>query len=199
MKADGSDTQIVLDQSVGNLVVYGNWMYFLNHSENQRIYKAKVDGSELTKVSETEGIFAFSLDDEWLVYANGQGQTMVKVKLDGSEEQVVSAYSSTFLTTYEGWIYYGDDNTNVALSKVKLDGTENQKLITNFASHVHIVEDSIYYFDGVEDAIMRMDVDGSNITKISERGDFGWFHSIDDKLYYLDNHLFEWFEISIRP
>lgn len=199
MKADGSDTQIVLDQSVGNLVVYGNWMYFLNHSENQRIYKAKVDGTELTKVSETEGIFAFSLDEDWLVYANGQGQTMVKVKLDGSEEQVVSAYSSTFLTTYEGWIYYGDDNTNVALSKVKLDGTENQKLITNFASHVHIYQNNIYYFDGVEDAIMRMDINGSNIIKISDKGDFGWFHIINDKLYYIDNSIFEWFEISIRP
>jgi hypothetical protein len=62
MKSDGSDTQIVLDSSVGNLLIYGNWMYFLNHSENQRIYKAKVDGTELTQVSETEGIFSFSLD-----------------------------------------------------------------------------------------------------------------------------------------
>ncbi|MDP2814932.1 MAG: DUF5050 domain-containing protein [Erysipelotrichaceae bacterium] len=198
MKSDGSDTQIVLDQSVGNLIIVGNWMYFLNYNENQRIYKAKIDGSELTSISETEGIFAFSLDEEWLVYANGQGQTMVKVKLDGSEEQVITAYSSTFLMTHEGWIYYGDDNTNVALSKVKLDGSENQKLITNFASHVHIVQDHIYYFDGVEDAIMRMDVNGGNITKISEKGDFGWFHSIHDKLYYLDNRLFEWFEMDLR-
>ena len=198
MKSDGSDAQIVLDQSVGNLIVFGNWMYFLNHNENQRIYKAKVDGTEITKVSETEGIFSFSLDGEWLVYANGQGQTMVKVRLDGSEEQIITSYSSTFLTTHEGWIYYGDDNTKVALSRVKLDGTENQKLITNFASHVHIYQDSIYYFDGVEDAIMRMDLDGSNITRISEKGDFGWFHSIDDKLFYIDNNLFEWFAMDLR-
>ncbi len=197
MRADGSEPQIVLDQSVGNLVVYGNWMYFLNHNDNQRIYRAKVDGSELSAVSKMEGIFSFSLEGEWLVYANGQGQTMVKVKLDGSDEQVVTSTSSTYLTSDNGWIYYGDDNTNVALSKVKLDGSENQNLISHLASHVHIHQDHIYYFDGVEEAIMKMDVNGQNITKISKKGDFGWIHVIDDKLYFYDNNLFEWFEMDL--
>jgi hypothetical protein len=197
MRADGSEPQIVLDQSVGNLVIFGNWMYFLNHNDNQRIYKAKVDGSELTKISDSEGLFSFSLEGEWLVYASSQGQTMVKVKLDGSDEQVVTSTSSTYLTSDNGWIYYGDDNTRIALSKVRMDGSENQNLISHLASHVHIHQDRIYYFDGVEEAIMMMDVNGQNITKISKKGDFGWIHVIDDKLYFYDNNLFEWFEMDL--
>lgn len=197
MRSDGSETQIVLDQSVGSLMIKGNWMYFISNSDNSRVYRAKVDGSELMKISETEGIFSISLDGDWLVYANGQGQTMVKVKLDGSEEQVVTSFSSTYLTTDNGWIYYGDDNTRVALSKVKVDGSENQKLISHLASHVHIHQDHIYYFDGVEEAIMKMDVNGQNITKISKKGDFGWIHVIDEKLYFYDNNLFEWFEMDL--
>lgn len=197
MRADGSEPQIVLDQSVGNLVIFGNWMYFLNHNDNQRIYKAKVDGSELTKISDSEGLFSFSLEGEWLVYASSQGQTMVKVKMDGSDEQVVTSTSSTYLTSDNGWIYYGDDNTRIALSKVRMDGSENQNLISHLASHVHIHQDRIYYFDGVEEAIMKMDVNGQNITKISKKGDFGWIHVIDDKLYFYDNNLFEWFEMDL--
>ncbi|PKM70261.1 MAG: hypothetical protein CVU94_00170 [Firmicutes bacterium HGW-Firmicutes-19] len=197
MKADGSDTQVVLDMSVGNLLIYGNWMYFLNHADNARIYKAKVDGSDLSPVSQSEGLFAFSLQGDWLVFANGQGQTMVKVKIDGSEEQVITAISSTFLTTEDGWIYYGDDNTRVALSKVKLDGTGNQKLITNYASHTHIYQNFIVYYDGVEEAIMKMDVNGENITKLSSKGDFAKLHIVNNKLYFFDNNVFEWFEMDL--
>lgn len=197
MRADGSEPQIVLDQSVGNLVIFGNWMYFLNHNDSQRIYKAKVDGSELMKVSDSEGLFSFSLEGEWLVYASSQGQTMVKVKLDGSGEQIVTSFSSTYLTSDNGWIYYGDDNTRVALSRVRVDGSENQNLISHLASNVHIYQDHVYYFDGVEEEIMKMDVNGQNTTKISKKGDFGWIHVIDDKLYFYDNNLFEWFEMDL--
>lgn len=197
MKADGSDTQIVLDISVGNLLIYGNWMYFLNHADNARIYKAKVDGSELSPVSQSEGLFAFSLEGDWLVFANGQGQTMVKVKIDGSDEQVITSFSSTFLTTQDGWIYYGDDNTRVALSKVKIDGTGNQKLITNFASHAHIYQDKIYYYDGVEEAITRMDINGENMTKLSSKGDFAQLHIVNNKLYFFDNNRFEWLKMDL--
>jgi hypothetical protein len=44
---------------------------------------------------------------------------------------------------------------------------------------------------------MKMDVNGQNITKISKKGDFGWIHVIDDKLYFYDNNLFEWFEMDL--
>jgi hypothetical protein len=197
MKADGSEPQIVLDISVGNLLIVGNWMYFLNYADNARIYKAKVDGSLLSPVSQSEGLFAFSLEGDWLVFANGQGQTMVKVTIDGREEQVITSYSSTFLTTEGGWIYYGDDNTRVALSKVKLDGTGNQKLITNFASHAHIYKSFIVYYDGVEEAIMRMDINGENMTKISTKGDFAKLHIVNNKLYYLDNNTSEWLRMDL--
>jgi hypothetical protein len=197
INADGSDMQIVLDQSVGNLLIYGNWMYFLNHLDNQRIYKAKVDGTQLTKLSETGGIFSFCLEGEWLVYANGQGQTMIKMKLDGSDEQVFSSFPSTYLITENDWVYYGDDNSRVALSRVKLDGSGNINLINHLASHVHIHQDYIVYYDGVVEAIMRMDINGEYITQISEKGDFGWFHIIDHRLYYFDNSLFEWFVMNL--
>ncbi|MBV1709549.1 MAG: DUF5050 domain-containing protein [Erysipelothrix sp.] len=197
MRSDGSETQIVLDQSVGSLLIKGNWMYFISHSDNSRIYRAKVDGTELMKISESEGIFSISLDGDWLVYANGQGQTMVKVKLDGSEEQVVTSFSSTYLTTDSGWIYYGDDNTRVALSKVKLDGTENQKLITTMASNVHIARNYIFYYDGQLSVVRRMDLDGSNIMDITVVGDYGQFHVIDDRLFMFDNQKFEWVSMDL--
>jgi hypothetical protein len=197
MKADGSDIQIVLDQSVGNLIIYGNWMYFLNHLDNQRIYKAKVDGTQLTKLSETSGIFSFCMEGEWLVYADGQGQAMIKMKLDGSDEQVLSSYASTYLITHDQWVYYGDDNSRIALSKVKLDGSSNTYMINDLASHVHIHHDYIFYYDGMKEAIMRMDINGENIIKISDKGDFGWFHIIDDRLYYYNNSLFVWFVMDL--
>jgi hypothetical protein len=197
MRSDGSETQIVLDQSVGSLMIKGNWMYFISHSDNSRVYRAKVDGSELMKISETEGIFSISLDGDWLVYANGQGQTMVKVKLDGSNEQVISSISSTYLLTDNGWIYYGDDNTRVALSKVKVDGSGNQKLITTMASNVHIYQNYIFYYDGRFSVVRRMDLDGSNVMSITGFGDYGQFHIIDDRLYMFDNQKFQWVSMDL--
>lgn len=197
MRSDGSETQLVLDQSVGNLMIKGNWMYFISHFDNQRIYRAKVDGSQLSAISQSQGLFSFGLDGDWLVFASGQGQTMVKVKLDGSEEQIVTSIPSTYLLVYQGWIYYGDDNSRVALSKVRLDGTDNQKLITSMASHVHVYQDYIYYYDGRLGVVLRMDMDGSNVISITGFGDYGWIHIFNDRLYMFDNSAFQWLSMEL--
>ncbi len=198
MRADGSETQLVLDQSVGNLMIKGNWMYFISHSDNQRIYRARVDGSQLSAVSQAQGLFSFSIDGDWLVFASSQGQTMIKVKLDGSDEQIVTSIASTYITTHDGWIYYGDDNSRVALSKVGVDGQNNQMLIRSLASNVHTHDEYIFYVDNVEEAIMRMDLDGSNITRISEKGDFTQTHSIGDRLFVFDNREFQWISMDFN-
>jgi hypothetical protein len=70
------------------IYVVGDWLYFLNYSDNGQLYKMKTDGTNKAKVNE-DGFHCVNVVGDWIYYAsqsinNPSEQRMFKIKTDGS-------------------------------------------------------------------------------------------------------------------
>jgi len=66
------------------------WLYFMNYSDKNALYRIKPDGTGETKVSDDMAYYLNSYGD-WLYYCNGSDNNKIfKMKPDGSEKAMVN-------------------------------------------------------------------------------------------------------------
>ena len=58
---DGTNKQVLLDQSIGYLIKSSNRLYFVNYSDNSSLYQMNLDGSNVKKLVEGPISFGYSL------------------------------------------------------------------------------------------------------------------------------------------
>lgn len=63
----------------------GDWIYFINDSDNKRVYRMKSDGSQKTKITDDSlSDFYIEFFGDWIYYINSADNKYYRVKNDGS-------------------------------------------------------------------------------------------------------------------
>lgn len=128
MNTDGTGTTLLGGEDImQSLNIVGDWAYYINWSDNHRIYKMKLDGSSKTKVTD-EYVQQMIVDSGYMYYSRSYG--IYKTKLDGSETNTIISNPNIWFTAFNianGWIYYPSNDGQ--LYKVKTDGSDNIKII----------------------------------------------------------------------
>lgn len=150
IQLDGTNNKIILS---GNefastyLLADGQWIYFTKLVENNKyLYRAKMNGTELTKLSD-ESIGTFNIADGFIYCASNRDAKIYKMKLDGTEfQKIVSMSEDDMGVDYGG------------LSNIVLQVTA-----------INIIKDQIYYsvgdpFDG--EYYFNITTSGENNKKI---------------------------------
>ena len=134
---DGTDKKIINTGNIGQLIKGGDYIYFINYSDNNSIYKVKTNGTELTKV--VEGPINFTL-----VYAN---------PIDGN----------TNMGVIDNYLYYINTKDNNKLYKT--DGSNISVVIDSAINSIYIKDNYIYcdYKDYSKSGIYLLDKDGKEI------------------------------------
>lgn len=150
IQLEGTNNQIILS---GNefastyLLADGQWLYFTKLVENNKyLYRAKMNGTELTKLSD-ESIGTFNIADGFIYCASNRDAKIYKMKLDGTEFQKIVTLSEDDMG-----VDYG------GLSNIVLQVTA-----------INIIKDQIYYsvgdpFDG--EYYFNITTSGENNKKI---------------------------------
>lgn len=95
---DGSKRAQYLNQNdsdSGDIInVFGNWLYYINYSDNSYIYKINLDGSDKTKVSDckADNLLGLYIVDDWIYYRDYDSQEFCRVRLDGTDNELVEPY-----------------------------------------------------------------------------------------------------------
>jgi hypothetical protein len=91
INTDGSGNTILNEEdSILSLNIVGNWIYYINESDNFKIYKMKLDGSSKMKVID-DTARQILLADGFIYYSTANG--IYKTKLDNSKTvNVVSGF-----------------------------------------------------------------------------------------------------------
>lgn len=76
------------DDQAEFLNVAGDWIYYSNASDENKLYKIKTDGTNKTKISDETALF-IQVAGDWVYYANNSSEQIIKVKTDGSERQIM--------------------------------------------------------------------------------------------------------------
>ena len=127
VKSDGSIRQRVGSGDIGLFKVEGEWLYFHNESDDQKLFKMKMDGEEeYIKICE-DNVSLRCVYDDWIYYLFDDG--LHRMKADGTNQAKIYD-DDVFILNIDGdWIfsrqgyYYGG-----IYYKMKTDGTERQRI-----------------------------------------------------------------------
>ena len=131
-------SQIVPYDEVTYLNVAGNWIYYVNNSDDHKIYKIDIAGNFRTKVNDEWSACPQVVDGE-IYYCSKIGEIM-KIATDGTsgavdlgEQTDQSSLDQSFHINVSGdWIYYSNKNDNGTLYEIKKDGSGEKHKLTDF-------------------------------------------------------------------
>lgn len=182
-------------QEKGFAVYSGEWIYFCDPSDNDKIYKIKSDGTGKSKICD-DSADSLLLTGRWIFYANKADKNkLYKITLDGSERKNLTSEGASYINLDGGNIYYSNIAQNSRLYCVNVDGRNNRKINDESASFINLYKDYIIYNNGNK-KIVRIMRDGterkvlcedetSQVTVSDGKVYFG-LKSDDYKLYSID-------------
>lgn len=133
-----NSSQMVPYDEVAYINVVDNWVYYVNNSDDHKLYKMDLSGNFRTKVNDEWSECPQVVNGE-IYYCSKTGEIM-KLATDGStgvvdlgEQADNSNADKTFCINVSGdWIYYSNKNDNKTLYKVSVDGSGQKYKLTNF-------------------------------------------------------------------
>lgn len=163
----------------GNLCNYGyyaaqgNWIYYRNFNDNDKLYKMKLDGTNNIKLC-NDRAYSINVVGDFIYYltsVENSNSYIKKIKIDGSNESIMMSSSNpiTFLNVCGDNIYYIMMNIiNVnqwyySINEMKTDGTNLREIFSvhnKTASYLSVSQNYAYMM--VNDAKL-----GNSIYKIS--------------------------------
>lgn len=81
--ADGSNKTKISDVHASNLVILGDWIYFINLDQDQKVFRIKTNGSELTLVFDNP-TDNFLVNDNW-IYMTTKDGGIIKTQTNGTD------------------------------------------------------------------------------------------------------------------
>ena len=127
IKPDGTQRTVISGDSMNRPNSDGIWVYYVNFSDNQKLYKMKMDGSSRTKILD-EKISSMILDGDWLYYRPSGVSGLFKVKIDGTGRKQVTSDPVYHFNISEGWVIYSRSDDDYKLYRIRLDGTTKSKI-----------------------------------------------------------------------
>lgn len=123
---------------ISYFTVSEKWIYYTDASDNDQLYRMKIDGSEKSLVV-AETVYACALAEDAVYYTTLDG--LFRSNLDGAAQTQLQSEGGT-PTVVDDWVYYADDKQS--LSRIKPDGSMDQQLLSDYEDY-YLNEESIFY------------------------------------------------------
>jgi len=169
MKPDGTQRSRISKLQGGCFNASADRIYFINNG----ISSMKFDGSGLienignTRPAYTKG---FMLLNDTFVFIGFADQLIYTMKTDGTKLKKLTTLNASMVNFSDGWIFYITETPVVTLRKIRINGTQDT-LVASIAMKEFIFADNKIFFTSVDESILSvMDLDGSNIVKLSTSG-----------------------------
>jgi hypothetical protein len=179
--------------SVGNIMnsgladIEGEWIYYINTNNGNKIYKILTDGSKRQQIN-TDFSRCINVVGDWIFYFKYLEDSekireycIYKIRTDGTERQKVATAGSFSYFIVDGWIYYSNSFDGYKLYRIKIDGSQNQKLAEDNVGSFNVVNDWIYF--RADKKLCKICIDGS-CREIIEGVDSYSFNVVGDWIYY---------------
>lgn len=170
--SETTPNQIANLNNGGYVAIQGNWIFYSNPDDANKLYKSKLNGSKKTKLTDNMA-YQINLSGEWIYYI-GQDQNICRVKTDGTHNEVLLREKSTYLYVKDNWIFYSSlvykqglshDLYFYRISSDKRYKTKLDKVTIGFYMGIAgFDENYIYYY--IHKDFYRMKQDGTENLKL---------------------------------
>ncbi len=173
--------------SFGMFADKGDWIYYSNISDGDKLYKERKDGTDKIKLNDDTSFFINIIGD-WIYYNSGNvsGSQVYKIKTDGTGKTNLN-FESSYLNVSGDWIY--SVLRDKKLYKATTDGREFNKLCDDEVGSVAFgsiaVSGDWIYYSNMSDGgnLYKIKTDGTRRTKLND--DFScYINVVGDWIYY---------------
>ncbi|QHE53684.1 DUF5050 domain-containing protein [Pontibacillus sp. HMF3514] len=197
IKKDGSGRQKLVNAPAMYLHVVDDWMYYTN-PEKEAIYKAKTDGSQLVKITETSSPFTSAVHQGWVYYVDSKSGGFYRIKTDGIQKMKLTSDMVTYYAVYEGEMYYVNEFDQNHLYKMNLDGSQQEKVLDKSMIGFNISDERVYYISRENGSLNMYSLDGTVHEELDANGYGGSVMIHGDWLYYsmyTEDGTYQWYKI----
>lgn len=187
------------------------WIYYVNNSDDHKIYKIDTSGNFRTKVNDEWSACPQVVGNE-IYYCSKIGEIM-KIGTDGKSSPVdlgaqvnESDTDQSFHINVNGdWIYYSNKNDNKTLYKVKIDGSgQRYKLTTMPINYVITAGERLFIVSNRKEYTLPITTTGADVpkpvTKTNPDNQVDSVADITKVVEYEDvNQTIEWIEDKYLP
>lgn len=177
----------------------GEFIYFTNERDGDKIYKVRPDDSGLTKVTNSPG-YQISIMGQWVYYSSGiTDKGVYRVKKDGSSKAKLVDGMAMSINVVGEWVYYiGSGADESTLYKIKGDGSDKTKISVKSNNYIMVesyetlvvgewIYTNLYSKSDSRTVFCRIKTDGTGVEKILDSSTHrfainnGW-------IYYVSNN-----------
>lgn len=200
----------ISNDKISEIAYYDGWIYYINGSDNYKIYKMKDDGTEKTLIIDNPTDHLYVINNS-VIYVNGfiisstvKSYLVFKSDLDGKNiTQIISDKNVLTLYFYDNYLYYKSlgNLSRPSFLKAHINGEHHVYLLSSgFASKMtvnnkigytsyqleNIKDGWIYYVNADnKNKIFRFDLDGKHESVVSENSVYNNnYYIIGDWIYY---------------
>lgn len=205
IRPDGKEKTKVGDIKAISFEIYEDRIYYANKDNDNNVYSAKLDGSDIERLADENWMAWTSYNDQetgarriviadgW-VYCLSINGILRRVRPDGTEGKIYGWCKG--FSANEDWLYWisMDEQEGIGwhLIRMKPDGTEKTQFKHIESCQVDYDDDWIYYGDFKEGGMYKQSYDGSQVIKLTDNiitgifkltviGDWIYYHIIGDE------------------
>ncbi|GAA0388102.1 DUF5050 domain-containing protein [Paenibacillus motobuensis] len=184
-------SQVLVDQPAYGIIVHGDWIYYLNESDNA-IYRCTLNGKDKSRIAD-DRVESFLIDQERIYYTTQQG--IRSCSLTGRDRELVSEDTAVHMLLIGNKLAYANRKNRYLLTLLNLHtGTTEQD---QDISPNSLNSDGRYLYcanRSNEMTIYRIDPEtGHKIRICGESADY--LHIVEDRIYFCSRR--EWYRMSL--
>ncbi len=181
--------QVISADSAWFINVAGDWVFYVNRDDNNRIYMVKNDGSERTALTDS-GAWYLTLINDRIYFINEDDNYRIYFVdlLDGGITRI-SDHSAWSINVVDEWIYYVNRSDDDSIYRISTDGRVNEQIIAAAACCINVTPDGwIYYVNNDQGSrLYRVRTDGTGNTELNDHPT--WFVNVTgDYVYYVNEN-----------
>ncbi|MDF2686597.1 MAG: serine/threonine protein kinase [Clostridia bacterium] len=183
IRTDGKNKTILFEEPVKQLMVYKNFIYFID-GQNQ-IQRILINGDKYRNVLKNIPILFFYINNNIIYYIADLSEKKAIIAHDPAKDTYysISGTDSDKMIFHDGFVYFSE---NGYLYRIKPDGTSKQIILTESSNIYNIIGDKIFYISEETKSLVRVDTDGTDKIAISSP----LFDSINNIYNVQDKFLF---------
>jgi len=197
----GNNNQHIAGNTTGNIingglvVQQGDWIYYSNYDDGEKLYKKRINGTEKTKLNDDVSR-CINVIGDWIYYRDNKS-ILYKIHTNGTQHtKMTFAYNDSclYVNVVGNWIYYinNDESENDVgiISKIHIDGTQKTELNEYNSLLINVVNDWIYYTtsnlsaSGLSSSLYKIRTNGTEKIKLDDNFGGIFFIVVDNWIYY---------------
>jgi serine/threonine protein kinase len=194
----GGGVKVISSDAAWFINVIGEWIYYSNRDDNNRIYKIKTDGSGRATLTDG-GSWFVTVVENWIYYiSEDDNYQLTKIDLNGDNKTIISEDSAWFINISDGWIYYINRSDGDKIYRIKTDGTEKTAVSGYAACCINVYDGQIYHSNEEDGSkLYSIKIDGSEETALTDHP--AWFINVAEGWVYYVNEEDNFTLNKIKP